>query len=319
MSTNYQKDYTQWVFVWMVCNAKCGFCNAQVSKIDDENTWLRKEEDYQTFYSFERIKNTVIERKNNWAWCIIYEGGDFSLHPEIFKILEFWNSLWLKQTFQTNWIKLKDLNFVKKLKEHKIEDMNFSLHAYEEELSDKIMWVPGAYKKTIQWMLNCKKEWINTIVNFVLIKDNINQLEGVLLLMIKLWVILLNITMYVPVDLFPEEFHDKFLANPNDVWVEISKILKLYNELQKISENKLKITMKFHNIWRCIFDKEYHNYDFQFDLDRRKPKWEKYNFDTWFYMKKDCENCIYFNDCPWFTSKYVIKYWEDFIKPILSK
>ncbi|NDK07644.1 radical SAM protein [Candidatus Gracilibacteria bacterium] len=319
MSTNYQKDYTQGVFVGMVCNAKCGFCNAQVSKIDDENTGLRKEEDYQTFYSFERIKNTVLERKNNGAGCIIYEGGDFSMHPEIFNILEFGNSLGLKQTFQTNGIRLNDLKFVKKLKEHKIEDMNFSLHAYEEELSDKIMGVPGAYKKTIQGMLNCKKEGINTIVNFVLVKDNVNQLEGFLLLMIKLGVNLLNITMYVPVDLFPEEFHDKYLANPNDVGVEISKILKLYNELQKISENKLKITMKFHNIGRCIFDKEYHNYDFQFDLDRRKPKGEKYNFDTGFYMKKDCENCIYFNDCTGFTSKYVIKYGEDFIKPILSK
>lgn len=317
MSTSYQKDFTQWIFIWMVCNAKCGFCNAQISNIENENVWLRKESDYQVFYNFERIKKDIIFKKDNWAWCIIYEGWDFSIHPEIFKILEFWKSLWLKQTFQTNWIRLSDINFVRKLKEIWIEDMNFSLHAYEEKVSDKIMQVDWAFKKTINWLINCKKEGINIIVNFVLIKENLNQLEWFMLLIFKLGVNLLNLTMYVPVDLFSDEFHNKYLVNPKNAWIEITKMLKIYEELIQLSENKIKLNLKFHNIWRCIFDTKFHNYDFQFDLDRRKANNEDYNFDTWFYKKKECEKCFYFNDCTWFTSKYIIEFWDDYMVPII--
>lgn len=316
MSTEYQKNYTQWVFIWMVCNAKCWFCNAQVSSVDWENFWLRKEPDYQTFYKLDRIKEDILLKKDNWARCIIYEWWDFSIHPEIFKILDFWKSLWLKQTFQTNWIKLSDLSFVKKLKENWVEDMNFSLHAYEESVSDKIMWVDGAFKKTIKWIINCNEVWMSNCINFVLVKQNLNQLEWMMLLLLKFWINLFNLTLYVPVDLFSEEFHDKYIVNPVDAWIEINKMMKLYNELIELSGNKLKVTLKFHNIWRCIFDKKYHNYDFQFDLDRRKPKNEEYKFDTWFYKNEECKKCIYCNDCTWFTSKYIHKYGDNYIKAI---
>lgn len=306
----YQQNYTQWVFVWMVCNAKCSFCNAQVPLI-----W---EKDYFKFYSFDRIKNDIQSKVDKWANCIIYEWWDFSLHPEIFKILEFWQSLWIKQTFQTNWIKLSDIEFVRKLKKYWINEMNFSIHAYEEKVSDSIMWVKWWFKKTIKWALNCNELWINISNNFVLIKENLNQLEWIIFLLLKLNIKLFNITMYIPVDHMPEEFHEKFIVNPIDFWKEVSKMFKIYKKLIELSDKKLELNLKFHNVWRCIFDKEYHDYNFQFDLDRRKYNNEDYMFDTWFYKKENCKKCIYNYDCTGFTQKYIKIFWDDYINPIIN-
>lgn len=304
----YQQNYTQWVFVWMVCNAKCSFCNAQIPLI-----W---EKDYFSFYSFDRIKNDVQAKVDKWANCIIYEWGDFSLHPEIFQILEFGKSLWIKQTLQTNGIKLSDMEFVKKLKESGVIEMNFSIHAHQEIVSDSIMWVKW-FRKTIKWVLNCNKLWMNVSNNLVLVKENLDQLEWMIFLLLKLNVKLFNITMYIPIDgTSIENFHEKFMVNPVDLWIEISKMLKLYKKLMALSGKKLELNLKFHNIWRCIFDKEHHDYDFQFDLDRRKQGGDKYKFDTGFYKKKDCKKCIYNNDCTGFTEKYIKIYWDSYIKPI---
>lgn len=310
MSKEFQQNYTLWVFVWMVCNAKCSFCNAQV--------WIIWEKDYFTFYSLERIKKDIELKVSKWATCIIYEWWDFSLHPNIFDILEFWNSLWIKQTFQTNWIKLHDIEFVKKLKEYNVNEMNFSIHAYQTALSDKLMWVEWAFLKTIKWVLNCNKVWIKISNNFVLIKENLDQLEWMIIFMLKLKIKLFNITMYIPVDWLGKNFHSRFFVEPGLAWREISKMQRLYKKISELSWWKSKIHFKFHNVWRCILDKEFHNMWFEFDLDRRKEKNEDYNFDTWFYKKKECWKCIYNNNCTWFTEAYIKVFWDDYIKPVFS-
>lgn len=310
MEKKYQQNYTLWVFVWMVCNAKCTFCNAQVPII-----W---EKDYFTFYSLERIKKDILVKKDKWATCIIYEWWDFSLHPKIFEILEFWQKLWIKQTFQTNWIKLANLEFVKKLRKYWVHEMNFSIHAFDAKTSDKIMWVKWVFEKTIQWVINCNKEGIIISNNFVLVKDNLNQLEWIVFLMLKLNIKLFNITMYIPVDQLKDDFHDKFLINPVDAWKNISGMLKLFMKLNELTDWKLDLRFKFHNVWRCILDKDLHDSIFEFDLDRRKESNKDYSFNTWFYKKKDCKKCIYNNNCTWFTEKYIEKFGEDYIKPILN-
>jgi MoaA/NifB/PqqE/SkfB family radical SAM enzyme len=317
MTKKFQQNYTLGVFTWMVCNAKCGFCNAQLWKNKYENYWIKKEADYSTFYTFNKIKKDILLKVKKWANCIIYEWWDFTIHPDIFKILEFWKSLWIIQTIQTNWIKLSDLNFVKKLKNYWINEINFSMHSYEKSNFDKIMWLEWAFENTIKWLINCNNVWINITNNFVLTKDNLNDLEGILLLLFKFNVKLFNITMYLPVTNFPDDFHNKFMVSPIDAWKKISLMLKLYNEINRLTNNKLNLQLKFHNIWRCIFDKEFHNINFEFDLDRRL-KANKYVEGTWFYKKESCKKCIYNNNCPWFTKKYIKVFWDDYINPILE-
>lgn len=305
--SKFQENYTQWVFVWMVCNAKCAFCNAQV--------WISREFWYFNFYSLERIKRTIELKVIKWAKCIIYEWWDFSIHPNIFEILEFWKSLWINQTFQTNWLKLADIEYVKKLKNCWIDEMNFSIHSADEKNYDNIMWTKWWLKKAIKWVQNCVEIWMKVSNNLVLTKLNINQLEWVLLMMLKLKIKLLNITMYIPVDMKEDKFHKKFMVDPKIAWKKISEMLKLYNQISFITNWEIKIFFKFHNIWRCIIDKEYQNFNFQFDLDRRKNI-DEYQYETWFYKKTNCINCKYNLDCTWFTQKYISFFWENYIEPI---
>ena len=309
LSKKHQQDYTQWVFIWMVCNAKCCFCNTQKA--------TKRGESYYKFYNLEIIKKDIKWKVSKWATCIVYEWGDFSLHPEIFNILEFWQSLWIKQTFQTNWIKLADYEFVKKLKKYWVNEMNFSIHAFEEKISDNIVGIKWWFKKTIKWVMNCNKLWMTISNNLVLINENINQLKWIIFLMFRLNIKLFNITMYIPVNGMSEDFHHRFMVNPKDFWNKAFEMLKLYKKIIKLSEWKLKLNLKFHNAWRCIFDKKYHNIDYEFNLDRREEDY-KYIQDTWFYKKEECKKCIYYYNCTWFTEKYIKIFWDDYIKPILS-
>ncbi len=302
-----QQNYTQWVFVGMVCNAKCWFCNTQIPIVWEKN--------YFKFYGLDRIKKDIELKIWEWATCIIYEWWDFSMHTEIFKILEFWQKLWIKQTFQTNWIKLADFQFVKKIKKYWIKEINFSIHAFEEKISDNIMWVKWIFQKTLKWVLNCNKLWINISNNFVLIKDNVNQLEWIIFLLLKLNIKLLNIIMYIPINWeWKNSFHKQYMVNPKLAWEKMSEMLENYYQLQNISNNNLKLNFKFYNIWRCIINKKFHNLHFYYDLDRRKSK---YDFETGFYKKKSCKKCVYNYNCPWFTEKYISFFWEDYIKPII--
>ena len=105
----YIKNFTKWIFIWMVCNANCGFCNAKFPIV-----WY-----WNSYFSFKKYKDIISlldKYKKNGVECIVYEGWDFSIHPRIFDILDYGKKLWIKQTFQTNWIKLEDIEFVKKLK-----------------------------------------------------------------------------------------------------------------------------------------------------------------------------------------------------------
>lgn len=309
MNEKYQQNYTQGVFIWMVCNAKCIFCNTQKG-----TTTLKK---YYEFYSFDRIKKDILEKIEKGATCIIYEWWDFTIHPDVFKILDFWKSLWLIQTMQTNWIKLANPDFVKRFKEQGINEINFSIHAFEEKVSEKIMWLKWSFKKTLKWALNCNKEWINISNNFVLVKDNLNQLEWIIFLMLKLNIKLFNITLYIPIDRFDDNFHNRFLVDPVLAWKKISWMLNIYSKIKELSKWELVLNFKFHNIWRCILDKNIQKINFELDLDRRKENKKDYQFDTWFYKKEDCKKCIYNNNCTGFTEKYVKVFWDDYIKPIL--
>ena len=81
------------IYIWSICNAKCWFC------IDFWNSFGNTPK----VESLENIQKQIDLLSKEWAIdCIIYEWGDFTVHSEIFEILTYWQSKWIKQTFQTN-------------------------------------------------------------------------------------------------------------------------------------------------------------------------------------------------------------------------
>lgn len=418
MEEKYQKIQTKWLFIWLPCNVKCGFCNAEnwygnkigflnlniekssrykeLSVLKSELIGLKKKQystiiyearsyvDFehihellsfwnkmsvgkQRFYYYripekeekfldalwfdhqflridfsrkrykeireiygfnvskfiplETLKKKLDEYKKENVQCVVYEGGDFSIYPYIFETLEYGFSLWFEQTFQTNGIKLANLEFVEKLKKYWVKDINFSLHSYKEDVSNEIMGIKKGFKETIQAIKNCSSVWMTISQNVVITPDNVNDLDWLILLSLKLKINLISFILFIPPDdkinENDTEYMEKYTANPIEVWKKISKALKYLSEMEKVAGIKL-INIKFHNIPLCLLSNdEKGGREYIFDSFRRHASVEDYVPGTWFYKKKECKKCSLNSSCAWITQYYVDIFGEEYIIPIV--
>lgn len=408
----YQKNKTDWIFIWLPCNAKCKFCNTehgfwrkfafidlrienkdfktleQVIKEQNlhkknwyeiivyesnnfidfweieevikngQNLWLKqrfyiylldqKNKDYldwfyhrysvsnidfprwaheklrerfnfdfTKFIPFDKLKTKLDEAKSGGVECIVYEWWDFSVYPKMLEALEYWQRLWIKQTFQTNGMILSDINIVKKIKNFWVEDINFSLHAYDSVLSDSIMWVKWWFEKTIKAIKNCVEQKMTVSQNMVITKDNVNQIENIIVLALKLKIDLISFILFIP----PEDklrendnnYIESLLPDPVIVWQELSKMLKLLKAIEIKSWRKNLINIKFHNIPLCLLDKQLlWDREYIFDVFRKQWSWS-YSKWAWFYKNNDCENCKLNESCTGITEYYINSVWVDFL------
>lgn len=298
---------TDGIYIWALCNAKCEFC------IEKWTTWEK------SLYSYEEIINRIDNLYDEWVVdCITYEWWDFSLHPDILKILDYGNKKWFEQTFQTNWLKLWDEKFVEEINQ-RINTINFSLHAWNKEKYDEIMWTINWFEKVIKWIKNCKKLWMKVNMNFVIYKNNIQELINVYYLCIKLWINQLWLLLFDPIK-FHQELNNKLIPNINEIIVVINKIVSINKEItKKVWQEVLKI--KFDNFPICITQDKNNivNYD-KFRKSRevvdKDPSVEmmKWIKDQELTYDEKCNKCLMKNSCPWIARIYIEKFWSDFIK-----
>lgn len=415
---NYQKIYTKWLFIWLPCNAKCGFCNTangfwekygflslyknnstefkNYDEIVKEIIWLEKKNyttivyesssfrkyknferiiefwltrwikkqkfhyksildnerlylsklwykywfyqivfskklfdeikwifwfDMSKFLELDKIKIKLDEYKDEWVKCVVYEWGDFSIYPQIFEVLEYWQRLWLEQTFQTNWIKLADIDYVNKLKKYWVKDINFSLHSYDKDVSNRMMGIDSGFEDTIKWIKNCVNVWMTVSQNVVITLENLDDLEYILLLSIKLNIDLISFILFIPpedqIREKDEDYMKKYTTNPIIVGEKISKWLNILTQIEKIAWNKL-INIKFHNIPLCLLNNEILNSrEYIFDIFRKKEDNWDYTLWTGFYKKEECSKCKLNTSCTGITEYYVEKFGNNYIIPIV--
>lgn len=289
------------VYIGSLCNADCEFC------LDKETNYAPK------LVSVGDIKKRIDRLASEGVVdCIIYEWWDFSLHPHIFEILAYWKTKWLQQTIQTNWIKFADVGFVKKIKELDIGVINFSLHAANAELYDDIMKTKKWFLKVLKGLKNCKDVGIHTNINFVIMKQNLEEIHRMLILCMKLWVTQLSFYLYIPRNSFSLEKNMKFMVHPVEAW---EKIKTLLHTLQAVEEkaNRKVLDIKFLNIPLCIVDERR-----KINIDAFRRLRNKKTFSSWkYYYKKECDTCIKREMCPWITKYYADVFWDEFLAPYI--
>lgn len=287
------------VYIGSLCNADCEFC------LDKETNYAPK------LVAVSDIKKRIDHLSSEGVVdCIIYEWWDFSLHPHIFEILAYGNTKWMQQTIQTNWIKFADIDFVKKIKELDIGVINFSLHAASAELYDDIMKTKKWFPKVLKWLKNCKDLGIHTNINFVIMKQNIEEIHKMLLLCLKLWVTQLSFYLYIPRKSFSLEQNMKFMVHPVEAGDKIKQLLQKLQLLEKKLGKKI-LDIKFLNIPLCLVDEKR-----KINIDAFRRLRNKKTFSPWkYYYKKECEACLERAKCPWITKYYVDVFDDDFLVP----
>lgn len=152
------------------CNNKCHFCS-------NPSNWES--------ISFERWIELVNDfKKRNYFW-VIFTGWEPTLSSDLFKWIEYTNSVWLESRVISNWMSCSNEEYVKNLKKSWLNLIHFSLYSYIEKIHDFLTDTPWSYKKVLKAIQNSLKNWIEVQLNCVINKYNEDHLDKTVKFIIK--------------------------------------------------------------------------------------------------------------------------------------
>lgn len=146
-----------------LCNYKCGFC------------YYKNQLDVNT--EFEIIKKRIDDLYNLGCRDFDLSGGESSVHPDFFKILEYLKSLNVKISCLTNGLKFSKIEFLEKAKSFGLSDILFSLHSIGST-HDKIVGRDKAFEKILQAIDNAKKLNIRIRINSTITNQNFHLVDN---------------------------------------------------------------------------------------------------------------------------------------------
>jgi MoaA/NifB/PqqE/SkfB family radical SAM enzyme len=150
------------------CNAKCLFCS-QGSFDKSLNA------------SFDNIAKNIYSAYKKGYRRLGFTGGEPLLRQDIIKIISLAKSIGFDFIrIQTNGIKLADKKFAGQLVEAGLTVCKFSFMSDKAKDHDKLVGVPGAWKKAILGLKNLKKLKIRIGTNILINKYNFSRLPEII-------------------------------------------------------------------------------------------------------------------------------------------
>lgn len=160
--------------IWLgqTCNLNCYFCYFK-ERIED------KSHPEHPFFTLTKAKEICKIFVDDYGLnSIDIQGGEPTIYPHIFELIEYCNKIGLKPTLITNLISLSNFNHAKKFKDAGIYDFLVSLQGVGETY-DKVVGKNGAFNKQMQALENLANLEIPIRVNAVLSNEIIKDLEKI--------------------------------------------------------------------------------------------------------------------------------------------
>jgi len=150
------------IYIGLACDLNCIFC-------------YYKHSPKKTFRPYSEIKQECCRFRRFYGNTHVdISGGEPTIHPDIYQIVEYCRSIELLPTIITHGQRLSK-EFVKTLKQAGIEDFLISYHGPEEE-HDYLIRKPGGYKRMQQGIENLINAEIPFRINTVVTKINYKTL-----------------------------------------------------------------------------------------------------------------------------------------------
>lgn len=143
-----------------LCNNNCRFCvQAHNKKYGNRTT--------------EEIKESLREALKKGATGVVFTGGEFTIRKDAFELVNYAKELGFEVIqLQSNGRMFSNMNFVKKMIACGANEFGPSLHGYKAEIHDYLTRSEGAWKQTVQGIINIKKMNQKVIINSVVVKPN---------------------------------------------------------------------------------------------------------------------------------------------------
>jgi len=146
------------------CNYRCEFCyyKNQLNEVTDLET-IKKRVDYIVACGIKQVD---------------LSGGESSIHSNWFEILDYCKSKDLKISTLSNGYKFANKEFLKKSKEHGLEEILFSVHGYNKENHNDLVGHKKGFDNIIQAIKNAHELDILVRINCTVTHKNYNNLPN---------------------------------------------------------------------------------------------------------------------------------------------
>lgn len=279
------------------CNSNCIFCM---------DNW-----DLSYFVSLNEIRQKLISARL-YSDEVTFSSLEPTLHPKLQDIVKVAKSLKFSRIeIVTNWRKLKNYQYTEDLIKAWINEFDISIHHYNKEKHDFIVWSKWAFDEWISWLINVcklsKKYDMKKTVSVTVCKQNYKDIEKIVIFLEKF-----NLDNIVLNILQPR---NSAIENKELTFIKYSLMVEEFIKLKNIQK-------KFNNIYinwlvPCLQEqlKEIIWYFNWAQINDKNDIWEyKVEFNSFKEKRKNCINCKYNNICDWVRSSYINKFWwEEFI------
>ncbi len=294
-----QRQNRIWVRISSACNNKCSFC-------------LDSDSQNGTFVEHNEIKDKIKNWFKNWYDNrVIISWWEASINPRFPEYIKYAKQIWYNRVQTvTNWNMFASDRFCQKVFEAWLEEVTFSFHWHNPKLHDYLVETPGAFNKSLKWLIYIKKFYPNIIINIdvVVNKVNVKYLPDIVKFFLRLWVYEFDILQIIP-------FWRGFKENKNRLFYDIWENIKYLQDTWKLS---LKEWMY---MWTNRFPVEAFEWYEDLIQDPRKIKsevmWEAYSwFEKFIRSKWEKKPWCYWEACEYCFQK---QFCHDFLKNINEK
>lgn len=293
------------VKVWFACNNLCEFCVQWDKRLRYKQRTL------------DEIKTILDDEFKNWCLWVVFTWWEPTVHKDLVKAVEYAKKIWyLEIQIQSNWMNFENLEYCIKLIKAWVTEFSPSIHWFNQETHDELVWTPWSWKKVVKWLYNLKKLWQKVIINSVVTKKNYKEIPSLALLLAKIWVDQFQFA-FVHILWSAAKNSNIIVPKKNDCLPYIKAWLDIWK--------KYNITCMTEAIPFCLmqgYEWAIAEYNFMpettvVDAEYRTQSYAEYRWNEWKTKHEKCWKCIKNDICEWPWKEYPDIYWWDEFNPIL--
>ncbi|HDP73388.1 MAG TPA: radical SAM protein [Candidatus Woesearchaeota archaeon] len=283
------------VYFGQPCDIDCIYCK--------RNYYHDKKKHARTFEQIMSEIKEAINKQGEGNYFFLSGGGEPTELPEFFEVCEFLKKHNSSFILETNGLKLANRDYLRKLIDLGLNNLNITICSMERETYNKIIGGLDYYDHMIAALKNVEKEGINITIHCVIQKDNLHNFHEIPEVINK---------EFPELKAFLYFFHLVRINSPLELFNNVA--FKLSEHCEDIERKLIKLKEDGHKITLSTGSG---TFPFCFFKDLVKAfEYDKiqFNKDEMRLKTSYCKGCKKYENCPGISHTYIDLYGEEEFK-----
>lgn len=294
------------------CNNNCKHCIITNQRINAKR--LKGYENRTTAECILEINDSIQAGHKE----IVMTGGEPTLRNDFIELVRYAQRSGLTVSVQTNGRLFRTWDFAKEVSQY-VEYYIVAIHGSNAEVHDRITRVQGSYEQTVSGIKNLVKLNKRVVAKVVISKDNMTDLQNILLLLYEIGVNDVNMA-------FPHAC-EEMLEHYDEIVPTFLELRTIVEKCISFAEES-RINLEFESLLPCSLEKSFplkYFADFKHYNDRSHVKQLDGDVIQWEEARKkikrkitSCSKCVYDSICEGFWMEYIILRGDKEFLPIIQ-